>query len=252
MKNISVYLVVLCAFIMVGCSTDPMETFNQAVESADRQNWAQATKFGKVAAEKSPSVLTESFYAVCLIKTAKEADALVILDKLAKENPNEVTIQYLYGKTLFEEGKVAKSYNYLNQAYKLDRTNKDCLSLLFQAAIKLNKPEVGKLFYTKIRKDSELGKNGVLLNNYGVWLYGKEKSESSPFFMAAATKDPKNAEIIRNKAVSLDRRGSTDSKYYRHALNAYEKYLHLTKNRPEEHLDVMDRKNDIVKYLNAN
>ncbi len=246
MKNLFAIFAIVTALLTGGCSSDPMETFNEAVKHADSKNWVKAAKCAKKTAEANPTTLTESFYALCLIQQAKPREASEILEKLALNNSNDSIIQYLYGKSLFDSGRISDAYLYLSKSHRLDKTNKDCLVLLFQVAVKLNKPETG-VYYSRIKKDPKLKENAILMNNYGVWLHQKKSNKDYGYFQVASTREKAPAGTTLNKAVSLDKK-----KRYEAALKSYRKYLTLSKDSvPDDALDVGSRINKIVEYLNS-
>lgn len=231
------------AVILSACSSDPVEDFNSAVKQADQNNWGKAAKYAKEAAEANPTTLTEAFNAICLIKQDKAEEATEILKSLATKEPNNATIQFLCGKTLFSKGETADAYNFLTKSYNLDQSNNDCLALLFQAAVILNKKNAID-FYKLIQKKPNLVKNPTITNNLGVWYAQQNSPAAFVKFRVASNQNRNNSDIVLNTAIIYDKK-----KMYPLAQKTYEKYLRLTKDNPVNHLAVTTRIDAIQKHL---
>lgn len=237
-------LLPLFAVIFSGCSSDPVEDFNSAVEQADQNNWGKAAKYAKEAANANPTTLTEAFNAICLIKQDKVDDATEILKRLAADEPDNAIVQFLCGQTLFSKGETAEAYNFFAKSYNLDQSNDDCLALLFQSAVILNKKNAIDL-YKLIQKKPNLVKAPTITNNLGVWYAQQNSPAAFVKFRVASSQSRDNTDIVLNTAIIYDKK-----KMYPLAQKTYEKYLRLTKDNPENHLAVTTRIDAIQKYLN--
>ncbi len=233
------------ALILNACSSDPVEDFNKAVENANQKNWVKAAKYAKKASEANPTTLTEAFNAICLTKQDKTEDAIEILKRLATKEPKNATIQFLCGKSLFSTGQTNEAFEHLSKAYNLNRSNDDCLALLFQTAVILNKKNAFLLSRFAKSKPS-LTDKATIENNIAVWWHTNQNSSRAlDAFQAALEKDRHNTNIILNKAIISDKNGE-----YQGAQKLYEKYLRLTKDNPENHLAVTTRIDAIKRHLN--
>lgn len=245
MKLLKTILITATTFL-ISCGGDPIENFNKAVNLADQNQWQEAKSIAAQVICDYPTALTQTFYATCLVQTAKLQEAQVIFKKLAKTYPKDATIQFLCGHALVMSKDYKEAYAYLRKSYDLDKSNEQCLLDLFQVGIQINKPET-VIYFFALKKIKKYSSDPLILNNAAAYMNRKSPKKSLSYFYLATNKEKSTTAMDLNFAINYDQ-----LKHYEKALPLYKKYLDKTAKSatPPEAMAVSIRIQDITEYLN--
>jgi tetratricopeptide (TPR) repeat protein len=239
-------LIIAATTFLVSCGNNPIEDFNSAVKLADQNHWKEAKRIVAHVVDQYPTPLTESFYAICLAKTAKIQEAQLLLKRLAQQNPKDSTVQYLCGHTLMASKDYQEAYRYLRKSYDLNNRDEKCLIDLFQVGIQTNKPET-IIYFFALKKFPKYKKDPTLLNNIAAYLNRKDKNKSLNFFRYALQSNQSNAITELNLAINYDQ-----LRLFEQAIVHYRNYLDRTSkmSTPPEAMAVSSRIQDLTEFIN--
>lgn len=217
-------------FLVVGCRKqikNPDALLKKSVDLAlNNGKWEKALGYAKRAVKLDiNNIDAQIMIAICKDKTGDSDEAAKQLRNVILSTTNNFLAEISLGRILYSSQKYEEAYEHLANAYKLNNSSIEALSLYAECAGTILAKSTPEL-YAKLLNSGQFSNKSEIYNNLGVY-FANSQNHNMAFssFMKAYRLSPKNPIIIENLGILKDSYQSDPKQ----AKFFYRKFISITR-----------------------